>query len=68
MAAQFEADFYIIDEDHGFFVENDLSAQTAAGVPQVSLGYYVAQCPVTNPPATCPLPPQGNTRGNVLWK
>lgn len=34
----FTADFYLIDQNHGFFIENDLLQQST---PQVSLGYFV---------------------------
>ena len=62
------ADFYIIDEDHGFFVENDLSALVAAGLtPQVSLGYYACRNSVTGPP-TCPTTQQSAMDGGVLRK
>jgi hypothetical protein len=47
------ADFYLIDPDHGFFVETDLAAQSAVGASQVTLGYFAARCPVTLPPTTC---------------
>jgi hypothetical protein len=33
----FTANFYLIDQNHGFFIENDLAQQSA---PQVSLGYF----------------------------
>ncbi len=45
----FTADFYMIDQNHGFFIENDLQAQSA---PQVSLGFFeTAVAPQTPPTA-----------------
>jgi hypothetical protein len=46
----FAADFYIIDQGHGFFVETDLvNPNNPSGV--VTLGYYAARTPVC---AGCP--------------
>ena len=43
-SSAFDADIYMIDSNHGFFIENDLLQQ---GAPQVSLGYLsvVTQLP-----------------------
>jgi len=60
----FTADFYIIDADHGFFVENDLLRQQT---PQVSFGYYACRNSVTGQP-TCPATQQSDKRGSVLRK
>jgi hypothetical protein len=43
--------FYVIDPNHGFFVETDLINQSAQQTGQVSLGYYAARSPIC---AGCP--------------
>jgi len=43
---QIAVDYYIIDPDHGFFVETDLVTQGAQQNGQVSLGYYAVRTPV----------------------
>lgn len=60
----FAADFYIIDTDHGFFVETDLLQQQT---PQVSFGYYACQDSVTGQP-TCPSTQPNDKAGSVLRK
>ena len=40
-------DFYIIDQDHGFFVETDLVDPNTPSA-QVSFGYYIRRQPVCN--------------------
>jgi hypothetical protein len=42
----FTADFYMIDQNHGFFIENDLLVQQ-----QVSLGFFANQTALHTPPA-----------------
>jgi len=71
---QISVHFYVIDgslgNPGGFFVETDWLEQMEAGVstPQVSFGYFAAQCPI-NSPTPCPPPPQqGDKRGRVLRK
>ncbi len=62
----FAADFYIIDADHGFFVESDLLRQQT---PQVSFGYYACRNSVTGtPPPTCTTIQPSDTRGSVRGK
>ena len=63
-AYAFAADFYIIDADHGFFVETDLLQQQT---PQVSFGYYACRNSVTGTP-TCPTTQQSDTHRNLLRK
>lgn len=63
-AYAFAADSYIIDADHGFFVETDLPQQQT---PQVSFGYYACRNSVTGTP-TCPTTQQGDTHRSVLRK
>jgi hypothetical protein len=53
---QFAVDYYIIDPDHGFFVETDLVNSVPPADPanpsgQVSFGYYAARTPLC---AGCP--------------
>jgi hypothetical protein len=45
----FTSDFYLIDQNHGFFVENDLAQQSQ---PQVSLGFFETQTAPQTPSAT----------------
>jgi len=61
---EFAADFYIIDADHGFFVESDLLRQPT---PQVSFGYYACQNSVTGQP-TCPTTQPDDARGSAFRK
>lgn len=42
----FTADFYMIDQNHGFFIENDLFVQQ-----QVSLGFFASDTPPQTPAA-----------------
>ena len=60
----FAADFYIIDADHGFFVEADLLQQPT---PQVAFGYYARRNSVAGQP-TCPTAQPGDERGSALRK
>jgi len=62
------ADFYLIDPDHGFFVETDLPAQSAVGVSQVTFGYFAARCPVTLPPTSCSTSQPDDKRGVEVRK
>jgi len=39
--------FYVIDQDHGFFVETDLADPNTPSA-QVSFGYYIRRQPVCN--------------------
>jgi hypothetical protein len=48
----FTADFYLIDQDHGFFVENDLAQQSQQSTAQVSLGFFATETAVQAPSAT----------------
>ena len=44
----FPADFYMVDQDHGFFVETDLAdLNSPSGV--VSFGYYARRNPLVPP-------------------
>jgi len=43
----FTADFYMIDQNHGFFVENDLLVQQ-----QVSLGFFATETAPQTPSAS----------------
>ncbi len=43
---QIAVDYFIVDPDHGFFVETDLVTQGAQQNGQVSLGYYAMRTPV----------------------
>ena len=58
-------DYYFIDPQHGFFVETDLLVPPTAPSGQVSLGYYAAQCPVTNPPTNCSASQQRDDSGRA---
>jgi hypothetical protein len=60
----FTADFFVIDADHGFFVETDLLTQQT---PQVSFGYYACRDSVTGQP-TCPTAQQSDKRSTVLHR
>jgi hypothetical protein len=49
----FAVDYYIIDQDHGFFIETDLVNSIPPTTPptpsgQMSIGYYVARVPLCN--------------------
>ena len=48
----FTADFYMIDSNHGFFVENDLLAQSPS---QVSFGYFATATLPTSPSSSSSL-------------
>jgi hypothetical protein len=64
----FAVDYYFIDPQHGFFVETDLLVPPSSPSGQISIGYYAAQCPVTNPPTTCSAAQQGDKHGKVIRK
>lgn len=50
----FPADFYVIDQDHGFFVETDLMLLSPVSNPSgvVSFGYYARSSALTPPAAS----------------
>src|SRR5258708_16544261 len=51
----FPADFYTVDQDHGFFVETDLAdLNSPSGV--VSFGYYARRSPLVPPGSTAMRP------------
>jgi hypothetical protein len=66
---QVAVDYFFINPSQGFFVETDLvNATPPEQTGQVSLGYYVAQCPVTNPPTTCSTDLHAHKGGRVVRK
>lgn len=66
ISSPFAADFYIIDQDHGFFIETDLVDPNApSGL--VSFGYYACRNSVTGP-ATCSTTPHTERRRRAARK
>lgn len=64
----FAVDYYFIDPQHGFFVETDLLVPSSAPSGQISIGYYAAQCPVSNPPTACSAGQQGDEDSKRMQK
>jgi len=53
-------DYFLIDADHGFFIETDL---VNPGTGQVALGYFAKRCDVT---IGCPQPAEKSSRKHAL--